>query len=331
MIIVDGRNTLFRASYANARLGYQGPDGWQPTGGVYGFFESILSVAHRAKDAEIVIAWEGSKAHRRDVVDTYKVRKSDEKKEELVRLVLKQEAIVKEMLQHTGWMSIRCPDWEADDAIGVMAMAAAKVGSNVAILSNDADMLQLLREPTKQGCEFCGGTLLEEFGESGEFWLDCIACGKETGHAKRSAWIRQIKPSKGLNVVWSSKTLEEEWGVPPELVTTVKALSGDSSDCYGGCPGIGDSWARKIVAAAGSMPWVFHAAEIGEAGSRKKSEDILANREYIEACLTVARIQLFAKLELTEHAPNKRKLLAHIDELRFHTLRTSRNIRRMLK
>ena len=33
LIIVDGRNTLFRASYANAKLGFKTDDGeWQPTG-----------------------------------------------------------------------------------------------------------------------------------------------------------------------------------------------------------------------------------------------------------------------------------------------------------
>ena len=123
VILIDGRNTLWRSSYANNGLGFEGDDGWQPTGGVYGFLESCLTVAHRAKDAQIVVAWEGGKAARRAIVPTYKVRKPDPKREELMHLVMRQERILKGLLKFTGFDYVRSPEWEADDAMGAAAAA----------------------------------------------------------------------------------------------------------------------------------------------------------------------------------------------------------------
>jgi 5'-3' exonuclease len=297
LILVDGRNTLWRASYANNGLGYDGDDGWQPTGGVYGFLESVLAVAHRAKDAQIVVAWEGGKAARRAVVPTYKVRKPDKKREDLAKLVMRQEAILKGLLSLTNFDSIRAPKWEADDAMGAAAAAGYRAGLRVAILSTDADMLQCLR-----------------------FDLS------------RDAWVRQLKPTKGVNEVWDYQRVLDEWGVRPDRVADVKALAGDTSDCYKGCPGIGQVWACKMIAEYGDIEGVITAANAGTVlGSEKKAEAIVANESYILDCYEVAVINTSARTIYTEGAPNRVALLDALTGLRFNTLRSAPQLSRMLR
>ena len=124
-----------------------------------------------------------------------------------------------------------------------------------------------------------------------------------------------------------------EWGVVPARVVDVKALSGDSSDNYKGCPGIGDKWARQIVAAHGTVPEVIKVAETtGEVcGSAKKAEAILENRDYILACYEVARINTAAPTHYKEGRPNHSRLERSLTQLRFHSVRSPHNIRRMLK
>ena len=174
--------------------------------------------------------------------------------------------------------------------------AAYKQGDRVAILSTDADMLQLLAEDGER-------------------------------------WVRQIRPTKGLNVVWDVDKVLEEWGVAPERVVDVKALSGDSSDCYKGCPGIGEKWAQRIVSEHGSVPEILATAEeTGEvSGSKAKAKALIEHRAYVLACYEVARINTRAPCKYTEGHPNRDRLERSLTQLRFHSVRSPHNIRRMLQ
>ncbi len=106
---------------------------------------------------------------------------------------------------------------EADDLIAAYTEAAVARGAEVVILSNDKDLLQLVR------------------GEGGP----------------RS--VRQVRREKGEFVELGPREVEERFDVGPDLLGDLLALAGDSSDSIPGVPGVGPKTAAKILAARGSL------------------------------------------------------------------------------
>ena len=301
LIIVDGRGVLWRSSYSNAKLGYAGPDGWQPTGGVYGFLESVLSLAYRHEGASVYVAWEGFKSRevRRRELPSYKQRDdSDDDRARLAKLVIKQEAILKGVLKSTGWTQVQANGWEADDAIATIAEKGYREGLQSLVLSSDADLFQTLREPD---VEYPG-------------------------------WVRVHKPNGKKGTLWTEPRLSEEWGISPEQIPDVKALSGDASDNYKGIPGIGHKWACKIVKEYGDLFGVIeHAKKNGEiCGSNKKAKDLLENEKYAISCLKVAIANASAKVKMRRGEASKKELRSILGRLRFNSLNNDRAIGRML-
>ncbi len=117
---------------------------------------------------------------------------------------------------------IEVPGFEADDVIATLADQAVAGGFKVVIVTADKDMLQLVSEDV----------LVLNPGREG------------TG-----------------SVVLDRKAVEEKWGVPPERVTDVLALVGDSIDNVPGVPGIGEKGARDLVREYGSVEAVIENAE----------------------------------------------------------------------
>lgn len=303
VLVVDGSNLLWRACYANAGLGYQADHGFQPTGGVYGFFESVLAVLRTLEDeVDVWVAWEGarSRVHRRAVLPTYKRRPPDEKRERLAQLVGVQAKILRECLAHTGFYQVSCAEWEGDDAMATVACRASDGGDDVLVLSGDADLLQILRQ------------------------RDC-----------RVGEIAQHKPSNAKGDVdpyWNRERFLAEYGFEPHLLVEMKALAGDASDCYAGVPGIGEVWARRIVAQHGHGDAILEAAHEGAvAGSAAKASTILEHEAEFRTCYKVAEINRDARpLKITEGEPDEGELRRIFRGLRFNTLSSPAKIARLL-
>lgn len=292
VIVVDGSNLLWRNSYANAGLGYRTDAGFQPTGGVYGFFESLFPILRLVpEDVDVWVCWEGqrSRMHRRAVVPGYKVREPDEKREKLAQLVSVQASILRATLKHTRFHQASSPEWEGDDVMGTIATKASLQGDNVMIMSGDGDLLQLLRS--------------------------------EEGHGE----VIQYKPSsskKEYDPVWTEARFVSETGVDPIRLIDVKALAGDSSDCYKGVPGIGEKWAQRIVAGHGPITRVISdAQDTGKlCNSEAKARAVIDHTEDLMACLDVATIRTSVPVKLTTGDADKRSLKDAFRRLRFNTI-----------
>lgn len=303
VLIVDGANTLWRACYANAGLGYQTEAGFQPTGGVYGFFESVISVLSKCdteSPPDVWIVWEGarSRAVRRAVLPTYKRRAPDPKREKLAKLVGVQASILRSCLGFTSFSQATADGWEGDDAMATIAARCRLNGLNATIYSGDADLLQTLRDSASS--------------DQPPFDADL-------------GWIAQYKPTtkEGVDPFWTAARIRSEWGFEPELVADVKAIGGDSSDGYKGVPGIGEVWARRIVAAHGGVEKIVRAAEAGEvAGSAKKAESILENREALEACYQIALVNESVPIDIVAGTADNAELKRIFARLRFHSINT---------
>jgi DNA polymerase-1 len=150
--------------------------------------------------------------------------------------------------------------YEADDVIGTLSRQAAERGLEVFIVTADKDMLQLVRDQAPGG-------------------------GR----------IRVFNPGKG-DLLADEKKVEELVGVPPERVTDVMALMGDSIDNIPGAKGIGEKGARELIQKYGSAEAALeHAAEVT---SKRWREALENSREMVVLSKKLAAIDTHAPLEL---------------------------------
>ena len=118
--------------------------------------------------------------------------------------------------------------------------------------------------------------------------------------------------------------VQEKFGVTPDKVVDVQALSGDSIDNVPGVPGIGPKTAAELINTYGSLEEVLaHASEIKQ---NKRRETLLENME--NARISKKLVTLKDDVPVTEDidtfrccAPDKQKMLAFIDEYALNSLR----------
>jgi DNA polymerase-1 len=149
-----------------------------------------------------------------------------------------------------GYTNVKVEGYEADDVIGTLAHRARERGIPVMVVSGDRDVYQLVGDG-----------------------------------------IRVMTTSRGVSdtKIYDREGVVERYGVPPELVTDLIGLKGDTSDNIPGVPGIGDKTAAQLLQRFGSL------------------EEVLANVEEVSGAKR--------KQNLTEHAEDARisKRLAALD------------------
>ena len=111
--------------------------------------------------------------------------------------------------------------------------------------------------------------------------------------------------------------------MPPERVVDFLALVGDSSDNVPGAPGIGDGWARRLLAEVGPLDEIIAHPEKVPWESKRSS--IVQNKDQIllSRRLVTIRKDLDVPLDLDRlrvRQPDLAKLLALAVELEFRTL-----------
>jgi len=113
--------------------------------------------------------------------------------------------------------------FEADDLMGTLAKKAKEKGLKVILVTGDKDFLQLVDEDVKVLNPRRGGEEPELLDRAG---------------------------------------VEKKLGVPPEKVTELLALMGDTSDNVPGIPGIGEKTALELIKKFGSLENVLKNAEL---------------------------------------------------------------------
>jgi DNA polymerase-1 len=137
--------------------------------------------------------------------------------------------------------------FEADDVLGTLSKQADEQGIDTIIVTGDNDMLQAVLPRVK-------------------------------ALAPRRSFID--------TVLYDEKAVEQKYGIKPEQLADLKALSGDVSDNIPGVPGVGEKTATKLLRQYGSLQGIYdHIEEIAPA----KLQDTL--REY--------RAQAFQSKELS--------------------------------
>jgi DNA polymerase-1 len=121
-----------------------------------------------------------------------------------------------------GCENVELPGFEADDVIGTLARRAEAAGEQVTILTGDRDALQLVSDR-----------------------VSVLATGRGVTDTVR----------------YTPERVAERYGVPPELMTDLRGLVGDSSDNLPGVPGIGEKGAATLIGRYGSLDEVLAHAE----------------------------------------------------------------------
>ena len=133
--------------------------------------------------------------------------------------------------------------------------------------------------------------------------------------------VRLFDPMKER--VSTAKEVIEKFSVPPDRVIEVMALMGDSSDNVPGIPGIGEVWAKKLIAQFHDVEGVLSGvADIKANGVRKKVEEngelARLSRELV-TIRTDVPVSVEADL-LALKEPDRDALRALYEELEFNSL-----------
>lgn len=231
LLLIDGRHLLYRVTDAFGDLEVEVDGESYPTGGIYGFLNVAIRI-HQVYGGRVVVAWEGDRRNfRLDLMPSYKGRDQpmDEEKAEFISEMGAQEVWLKHILRSAGirqYLGVNC---EADDVIGNLATKVAARNKRVYIYSGDSDLRQLIHERE----------------DGGGVWT--ISPGmRRTG-----------------DKTYGPAEVQEKHGVPPELISDLKALSGDNSDNIPGVKGIGPKTAAQLLNHYGSLETVMGMAAAG--------------------------------------------------------------------
>ena len=159
--IIDTFSLMFQVFHAIPPMtGTQG----QPTNAVFGFTRDIFEILDR-KPTHLVCAFDSPGAGKRNsIFDAYKANRA-----EMPEDLRPQIPLIKELLEGFRIPILECPEWEADDVIATVTVAASARDLEVVIVTTDKDARQLL-SPTvrmfncRKNTFFDGTALMEDWG-----------------------------------------------------------------------------------------------------------------------------------------------------------------------
>jgi DNA polymerase-1 len=160
-----------------------------------------------------------------------------------------------------GFTNLKVDGYEADDVIASLVRRAREQKLPVMVVSGDRDVYQLV-----------------EHG------------------------VRVMTTSRGVTdtKIYDREGVIERYGVPPELVTDLIGLKGDTSDNIPGVPGIGDKTAAQLLNEYGDLEGVL--ANIDKISGAKRKENLTNHAEdaRISKKLATAITDMDVELDLDE-------------------------------
>ncbi|HET7177343.1 MAG TPA: DNA polymerase I [Solirubrobacterales bacterium] len=154
------------------------------------------------------------------------------------------------LVEAFGYTNVRVEGFEADDVIGALARRASEQGIPVMVVSGDRDVYQLVGDG-----------------------------------------IRVMTTSRGVTEtrVYDRDGVIERYGVPPELVTDLIGLKGDTSDNIPGVPGIGEKTAAQLLGEFGSLEGVL--ANVEKVSGAKRKQNLVEHADDARVSKQLATLQ----------------------------------------
>lgn len=219
-LLIDGFNLAYRCFHALPEL--TRADGF-PTGALHGWVKSIWKLAEQEQPKAILVFFDlGGAQDRLALHPEYKAQRK-----EMPEPLTRQIEPLKQLTRAMGLAGIEQDGVESDDLLAAEAVALARNGHEVVIVSSDKDFAQLV-------------------GERITIMLPPPSANPKLG------WRRL-----------DAAGVAEKFGVPPAKIADYLALVGDSSDNIAGLDGVGPKTAAKWLAEWGDLEGVIaHAAEL---------------------------------------------------------------------
>ncbi len=154
------------------------------------------------------------------------------------------------LVEAFGYTNVKVAGYEADDVIGSLAHRAREQGIPVMVVSGDRDVYQLVGEG-----------------------------------------IEVMTTSRGITdtKVYDREGVIERYGVPPELVTDLIGLKGDTSDNIPGVPGIGEKTAAQLLQEFGSLDEVL--ANVENVSGAKRKQNLVEHADDARVSKQLATLQ----------------------------------------
>jgi DNA polymerase I len=142
------------------------------------------------------------------------------------------------LVEAFGYANVKVEGFEADDVIASLSRSAREEGIPVMVVTGDRDAYQLV-----------------------------------------GPGIRVMSTSRGITEtkIYDSDAVLERYGVPPELITDLMGLRGDTSDNIPGVPGIGEKTATQLLQQFGSLERVL--ASVDQISGAKRKQNLVEHAD----------------------------------------------------
>jgi DNA polymerase-1 len=292
VFLVDGSSFVFRAYFQSinqdAKYNYRS-DGL-PTGAVRLFctklYQFVREGAVGIRPSHLAIVFDKTEdTFRKEIYPDYKANRKDPPDDLIPQFPLMREAV-----RAFGLEPVEKGGFEADDIIATYACQAEAAGAEVLIISSDKDLMQVVT-PKINFFDF----------ESGR---------------KGSPGYR---PERKIDI----QGVIDYFGVPPERVTDVQALVGDTSDNVPGVPGIGIKTASQLMADFGSLDELLARTDEIKQPKRRESlvqyaEQARLSKKLVTLDCNVAMDIGLPRLQVPDFDP--KRLIAFAKAMEFTTL-----------
>jgi len=270
-MLVDGFNLAFRAFYGMPEL--TRTDGF-PTGALHGWVKSLWRLIDDESPAATLVFFDlGGSQDRLAIHPEYKAQR-----QETPEALVQQLPFVKSLTRAMGLVGIQQHGVESDDLLASQAVALAKAGHEVLVVSADKDFAQVVDDRIKM--------LLPP-----------------TPANPKAGW--RLMDAEGV---------VEKFGVTPAQIADYLALVGDTADNIPGLAGVGPKTAAKWLQTYGDLEGIIAYAD--EVKPERFREKITADAERLRMNLQLTRFDLNLPIVAAKQTePQIGELLRLLEEL----------------
>lgn len=132
---------------------------------------------------------------------------------------------------------------------------------------------------------------------NGGMRVTIVSSDKDMCQLVRDGWIEIAEPLSHTRI--RAQQVREKFGVGPELVPDVQALTGDAVDNVPGVPGIGDVKAAALIRRHGNLRRLLDAAAKGKVGSPAQQIALKRGRERALLCHKLVTLRRNVNLDIS--------------------------------
>lgn len=270
-LLVDFMNMAFRAYYAySAQMSFTDDEG-TPTGMTYGLLSMTLSLIRDTGATHVAFANESRvRTFNAELVQIESLKDSTLQaafpagykgsRKEMEPTLRAQLDMAERACIEMGWPVYRSEGYEADDTLASLAALANALGHKAVIVTGDQDLWQCVSEGTT---------------------------------------VYAPKP-RGVYLEITPKTFGEFMeGLTPKQIVEYKAIVGDASDGYPGCPGIGPKGAHALLQEYGTVESVYEHIDSIKGAAQTK---LIANKPLVMISRELARLNPQAPVDFDPSA-----------------------------